>query len=259
MWLKLVLALCVLVPWLHGALRPNLGKIFNGQLADVRDYPYLVNLRRGGNFKCGGALITPRCVLTAAHCLQGRPNQVWDLSVHAQQQCLRDEIPPEHVRQAQRAWVSPGYRNKRLDFDIGLIRLSEPFTIGGNISTLPVDYNDLPAGANLTIVGWGATQSQGFDWNQCLQAANVSLVSNCECNELLHQFQPITQNMFCALGENRKDACPGDSGSPIIYANRAAGVVSWGIGCGQGYPGVYTRHSSLCITTFLKDMVQRYC
>lgn len=258
MWLK-VLALCALVPLLHGSIRSHLGKIFNGQRAEVRDYPYLVNLRRGGNFKCGGALITPNCVLTAAHCLQGRPNFVRDLTVYAQQQCLDDRIPPEHVRQAQRAWVSPSYIHHGLDFDIGLIRLNKPFKIGGNLSTLPLDYNDLPAGANLTIVGWGATQGRGFDWNQCLQMANVSLVSTCECSERLRRYHPITQNMFCALGENDKDACPGDSGSPIIYANRAAGVVSWGIGCGEGYPGVYTRHSSLCISTFLKDMVQKHC
>lgn len=258
MCLKVFLALLALVPQLHGALQPQLTKIFNGQLASVKDYPFLVNLRRGNSFKCGGALITPRCVLTAAHCLQGRPHQVQDLNVFAQQQCLQDSIPYENVRSANRAWVAPCYKN--LDFDVGLIQLRRPFDINGNVSLLPVDYNDLPErGANFTILGWGMTRDQGMNWNQCLQAANVSLVETSQCNRLLRKYHPITRNMFCALGENGKDACPGDSGSPILYGSRAAGVVSWGIGCGQGFPGVYTRLSSLPMSSFLKDLVQRHC
>lgn len=57
----------------------------------------------------------------------------------------------------------------------------------------------------------------------------------------------LTNNMFCAgVPEGGKDSCQGDSGSPFSLRDDgwfwAAGIVSWGVDCGQqGTYGVYTR------------------
>ncbi|XP_022221459.2 trypsin [Drosophila obscura] len=69
----------------------------------------------------------------------------------------------------------------------------------------------------------------------------------------------ITSNMFCAIGENGKDACEGDSGGPILQAGRPVGVVSWGYSCGSGYPGVYTRLSSPPIKHWLQSRLDCHC
>lgn len=49
----------------------------------------------------------------------------------------------------------------------------------------------------------------------------------------------ITSNMFCA-GVTGHDSCQGDSGDAVVYCNRQIGIVSWGEGCGQFFPGNYT-------------------
>ncbi|XP_017127036.1 chymotrypsin-1 [Drosophila elegans] len=258
--LKVLFGLALL---LDGCSNLQLGKIFGGETSAVKKHSFLVNLRRGGAFRCGGVLISPSCVLTAAHCLEARHQQLWDLTIHAQQQCLGDSSPPEHVRPAWYVGVSPDYcRQRGLDSDVAVIRLSRPFDIAGNASLVKIDFNDLPQQANLTVLGWGAINDQGHNWNQCLQEAYVELLPQKQCIKSLewgsHQ-QKVTNNMFCALGENAKDACQGDSGGPIIHAGRTVGIVSWGYGCGSGYPGVYTRLSSPSITYWLKSFTERHC
>merc|ERR1719341_102844 len=55
----------------------------------------------------------------------------------------------------------------------------------------------------------------------------------------------LDPGMLCAGGEEAKDACQGDGGSPLVCKKadgsyQLTGLVSWGIGCGQrGIPGVY--------------------
>ncbi|EDV96357.1 chymotrypsin-1 [Drosophila grimshawi] len=262
MWLKLLQWLALVQVFQVIAVPSELlGKIFGGKTSPVADYGFMVNLRRRGMFRCGGTLISSSCVLTAAHCLENRHEHVDDLFVHAQQQCLGDSSSAAHVRQAWYAWVSPHYCPQcNLDSDIAVIKLRQPFDIAGNATILPIDYNELPDSANLTVMGWGNTRNQYEpNWNQCLQTAKVNLVPQRECAQIMSSFAEITPNMLCALGPNATDACQGDSGGPIVYNGRTVGIVSWGFGCGSGYPGVYTRLSSTSMTWFLKSFVEQHC
>ncbi|XP_002008184.2 chymotrypsin-1 [Drosophila mojavensis] len=257
MWLKLITWL-TLLQLLAGALSQEL-KIFGGITEPVRNYPFLVNLRRGPTFKCGGALIAPSCVVTAAHCLENDVQNVDNLYVNAQQDCLNDSIPDSNVRQAWYACISPQYKPINLDADLAVIKLRQPFYTSDIINTVAVDFNDPPEDARMRIVGWGMTNEEGLDWGQCLQSADVSLVRRDQCNRQMSLITPITKNMFCALGENKIDACQGDSGSPILYGGRVVGVVSWGKDCGSGLPGVYTRFSSSSMMWFLQSFIETNC
>ncbi|EDW79254.1 uncharacterized protein Dwil_GK19134 [Drosophila willistoni] len=256
--LKLFVWLCLL-RFLKGS--PPQAKIFGGDLASIADYPHLVNVRRRGQFKCGGSLITPTCVLTAAHCMEGRNGFVNDLTVHAQQQCLGDLVLEEHVRTVWYASVWPKFNLRcNYDSDIAVLKLTRPFDIAGKASLVKLDFNELPASANLTIVGWGLTKDNWpFNPNQCLKAAQVHLVPQQVCLTTIGSMSPVTENMFCAIGKNATDACPGDSGGSILFENRLSGIVSWGNGCGSGYPGVYTRLSSPAMTSFVKYFIERHC
>lgn len=69
-------------------------------------------------------------------------------------------------------------------------------------------------------------------------------------NECKQRYQSlgvsIKKSQVCAGGMSGKDSCSGDSGGPLMMTENgtvwyAAGVVSYGLGCGrEGWPGVYT-------------------
>ncbi|TDG52745.1 hypothetical protein AWZ03_000978 [Drosophila navojoa] len=257
MWLKLITWL-TLLQLLAGALSQEF-KIFGGKTESVRNYPFLVNLRQGSKFACGGALIAPSCVVTAAHCLGDRGENVNELYVNAQQDCLNGSIPDAYVRQAWYACVAPQYKPSEFDADLAVIKLRQPFYTSDIINTIAVDFNEPPEGASMRIVGWGMTSDVGQDLGQCLQSADVSVVPRDQCNRQMSFISPITNNMFCALGPNKIDSCSGDSGGPILYKGRPVGVVSWGNHCGSGLPGVYTRFSSSAMMWFLQNFIETHC
>ena len=106
------------------------------------------------------------------------------------------------------------------------------------------DYDNVTA----LVTGWGRLESRGSR-PDVLQEVEVETMTNRACARS-HGDHKITNNMICA-GSQGRDACKGDSGGPLAVMGqdgsyRQIGVVSWGEGCGTpGYPGVYTRVSSL--------------
>lgn len=85
-----------------------------------------------------------------------------------------------------------------------------------------------------------------------LKRIKVPLVSHDLCESIYQTIrkQPsykLDETFICAGGENDKDACTGDGGSPLMCPTShaldryyQAGIVSWGLGCGkEGLPGVY--------------------
>ena len=106
------------------------------------------------------------------------------------------------------------------------------------------DYDNVTA----VVTGWGRLNSTGPK-SDTLQEVRVNTVTNSECARS-HGDHRISENMICA-GATGRDSCEGDSGGPLAVLGqdgsyRQIGVVSWGRGCAKpGYPGVYTRVSSL--------------
>ena len=108
------------------------------------------------------------------------------------------------------------------------------------------DYDNVSA----LVTGWGRTNSSGSQSNILQEATVTTLSNNSQCRRSNHRHDRITENMICAQAAGR-DACRGDSGGPLAVRAQDGsysqiGVVSWGRGCArQGYPGVYTRLTSL--------------
>ena len=89
-----------------------------------------------------------------------------------------------------------------------------------------------------------------FCMAQTLQSADLFLDNHESCKNKM-MFPHVTDlrdDVVCAMGIEGEDSCQGDSGGPLIFNSNGSaslyGVVSWGVKCGGGHPGVYTRVTS---------------
>jgi secreted trypsin-like serine protease len=196
---------------------------------------------------CGGSLIAPGVVLSAAHCgdYDGYAVMVGGYE--------RGEITDGAVsRTVAETRFHPNYNGNTEENDFMLLRLESPVTMSSNVELALNDDFGIPQNNQyLTVLGLGSLE-EGGDSPNFLRDVVVQAVDTNECNVgSVYGGDVNGDSMFCAgVDEGGKDSCQGDSGGPIVVRQSdnthvQVGVVSWGIGCARpGIPGVYARVSS---------------
>ncbi|XP_034481158.1 seminase [Drosophila innubila] len=229
-------------------------RIVGGQETSIGQVPYLVYLRQSGRFICGGSLLTPRSVLSAAHCVYGAKAK--DYTVHAGASRLEEQASV--VRNVHSFHIAPDYRPSNFDMDVAILRLTTPASLSpGQVATIAPCRTPPSSNAYVRISGWGVTRENNRYPAAQVRTTNVRVLPHLECQLAYAGQALLSDSMLCAAIRGIKDSCSGDSGGPLVFRGQVCGIVSWGFGCARpAYPGVYTSVASPRVYRFIEQTLR---
>lgn len=261
--------------------------IINGEDAPENRYPYSVSLQLNSQHYCGGSLIAPHIVITAAHCITEASTSISAISVILGRYDLDSPTDYDYETMAiVGQFIHPGWDELLVTNDVALLLLdnasSRPYVTVNQNANIPHENID----DKLVVMGWGDINPDDVvqQTSDKLRETSVRYVSNevcSQCNgyattvmtgtQFMSYEGSVEDTMLCAFGESTSvdtvsDACQGDSGGPLVQTRGGdnyttdilVGLVSWGFGCADlDFPGVYSRMSAF-YDNFIQPSVCEY-
>ncbi|XP_061457022.1 mast cell protease 1A-like [Rhineura floridana] len=203
--------------------------IIGGHEAKPHSRPYMAILKRDSSLDCGGFLVAPQWVMTAAHCLD-------DITVILGAHEIYAFEESQQVIAVESYHIHPEYNRVTSSNDILLLKLAFKPVLNKyvQIVRLPESSSDLPGGTPCSIAGWGLIDQRRMA--EKLYETNITIYSRRRC---LKFWPALDDGMICAGGHLQLlDSSQGDSGGPMICGGVAHGIVSYGY---DFPPGVYAR------------------
>ncbi|XP_039942427.1 granzyme M [Hirundo rustica] len=179
--------------------------------------PYVAFLRGKDNHTCGGFLVAPAWVMTAAQCLAHKPLTVI-LGAHTPRR--REES--WQTFQVKEYHCHPDFTSPKKRKDILLLKLNGNATRDGHVWPISLEKSRVRGGTECSVAGWG------------YGTAAVTVIKQRDC---LNQYPGLADNLIC--GRSRSSGLPekGRAGDPLVCNNKAYGIFSYRH---SNWPGFYT-------------------
>ncbi len=231
-------------------LVPPAGAVIGGQQAPVGAWPFAAALIDASTSDtlageiCGAVVVSPREVLTAAHCVtvdgSAKPRKR-ALDVVAGRLRLRGASAARvHVVDVR---IHPGFNPGTLANDLALLQLAHAVAGSARLD----DGSAAIVGSTALALGWGSTTpSAAGEFPDALRQTAIGVEPDAACSDVYGAGYDAATMLCAGVPQGGRDTCQGDSGGPLVAGAPGNGVVigftSFGGTCGQpGAPGAYVR------------------
>lgn len=227
---RLIVVVAVFACSAHGSAILDPSSSSSSRLGDantgarIADFPWLVAVLQHGRWRCGGTLLSPTWILTAASCVEQIP--VADIAIR------HNSSNQEHggsVVPIERIVVHPNYDAQLNNHNIAVLIVADPIAVDSATQIVLPWHEDEPAvGSLVRLVGWGNAVAGGFD-PQPFRHQVLRVISNEECRRAVGGEFEARRESMCARSAL---VCQNDAGSPLVQAGRLVGVSVYSAPCG---------------------------
>lgn len=202
-----------------------------GKQVSVKDFPFAIAMLREGGGRpqtqsCTGAVIAPRKILSAAHCVDAPGKKTFAYGL--------DDLNNGEIKKLELVSFKkhPKYTDYVKGYDIAVATTKEDIPImGGKFPKVltSADKGHVKDGMSAFALGYGMKDIKDNSKNVELYSGNLPTVNADTCNQSGQGLKVIPAHHICSGTSSGRPvtALPGNSGGPLIVNGAIAGVASW--------------------------------